>query len=930
VLTGLVSTGVEQGDLPVGTVTFLFTDMEGSTRLWEETPGAMSEALSRHDALLEKAIADHGGIVFSRAGDGMGAAFASAPNALAAAVAAQEAVAVEPWDATGPLRVRMGLHTGEGVLVGESYSSQPLNRCARLMAEAHGGQVLVSGTTEALIRDRISDQVQLLDLGEHRLRDLAQPMRVFQVGAGSFPPLRSLEALPTNLPAQGDAFVGRDAQLAEVAAALVASRVVTLTGVGGVGKTRLAVQAAADVLPAYRDGAWLVELAPAVDTEAVVELVAMALGVQERQGQPLSASVADFLREKQLLVLLDNCEHLLDAVANFVSGVVANSRNVSVMATSREGLGVSGERILVVPSLGLPVGESSVESVGHADAVRLFVERATEAKADFALTDANAPAVARLVRRLDGIPLAIELAAARVRSLTAAELAERVDERFRLLAGGRRTPVERHQTLRRAIDWSYELLAPAEQMTLNRSAVFTADFSLEAAESVIAENGMPRSDVFDLLARLVDKSLMLAEDRGGSTRLHLLETIRQYAQERLEASGEADALRRRYAEYWVDFAATAGLGLRGPEEAAWTDRVEVELDHLRAAVSWSCDRGNADLAMRLVTPLALNGTRVGDATGAWSESILAMPEAEGHPLYPQVRAWVGWNKSISGDRELGARIGREALDAADTIGVDEPTLCRVLASVGPTYVYVSDFEHAGRLADRWIMAARALDDDWELAHALTFAWVQFDVAGDRTAAMACTDEAITIARRLGNPSLLCYAAMTSGLARLEIDPESALPFYAEGLEAAESVGNHLGIGFTLGGQAWIRIQRGEWHDAAPLVVRALQGCHRAGDHEGFLIWCPEAVLILEALGDDEASATLFGVARAATYDTTEAVIERMVASELVLRRRLGDQRFDECVARGHGMDYDELAAFISENLERIAAERTSSPTPTGE
>jgi predicted ATPase/class 3 adenylate cyclase len=911
---------VELGDLPVGTVTFLFTDMEGSTRRWEETPGPMSEALSRHDALLEKAIAEHGGIVFSKAGDGMAAVFALAPNALAAAVAAQEAVAAEPWDSTGPIRVRMGLHTGEGVLLGDSYSSQPLNRCARLMAAAHGGQVLVSGTTAALVHDRISGQIQLVDLGEHRLRDLAQPMRVFQVGAGSFPPLRSLDALPTNLPAQASVFVGRDTQLVEVAEALAASRVVTLTGVGGVGKTRLAVQAAADILPEYRDGAWLVELAPAVDAEAVLELVALALGVEERQGQTLSVCVADFLREKQLLIVLDNCEHLLDAVANFVSGMVANSRNLAVLATSREGLGVSGERILVVPSLELPMGESSAEAVGHADAVRLFVERATEAKADFALTDANAPAVARLVHRLDGIPLAIELAAARVRSLTAAELAERVDERFRLLAGGRRTPVERHQTLRRAIDWSYELLAPSEQTTLNRSAVFAADFGLDAAESVIAGDGITRPDVFDLLGRLVDKSLMSAEDRGGSTRFQLLETIRQYAQERLEGSGEADALRRRYAEYWVNFAATAGRGLRGTDEAAWTERVETELDHLRTALAWSVDQGDADLAMRLVTPLALHGTRVGDATGTWSDPIVAMPEAQRHPLYPQVLGWVGWTKSIAGEHEQAVRIGREALDAAARIGVDARTLCRVLSCVGPIYVYVADFDEGGRLAKRWIEAARKLQDEWELSNALAFAWVHFDTSGDHAAAIACTDEAMTLARRLGNPSMLCYAAGVSGAARLESDPVSALQFYAEGLEAAESVGNRLGIGLTLGGQAWIRIQRGEWYEAAPLVVRALQGYHRAGDHEGFLMWCPEAVLILEALGDDEASATLFGVAKAATYDTTEALVDRMDASQLVLRRRLGDERFDECVARGSGMDYDELTAFISGNLERVTTE----------
>jgi hypothetical protein len=378
----------------------------------------------------------------------------------------------------------------------------------------------------------------------------------------------------------------------------------------------------------------------------------------------------------------------------------------------------------------------------------------------------------------------------------------------------------------------------------------------------------------------------------------------------------------------VDFAATAGLRLRGTEEAAWTDRVESELDHLRAALAWSVDHGDTDLATRLVTPLALHGTRVGDATAAWSDPIVAMSEVQIHPLYPQVLAWVGWTKCIAGDQDHAARIGREALDAAARIGIDERALCQVLASVGPIYSYGGEFGEAARLAERWIETARALDDEWELAHALSFASI-LDAAGDPSAAMACTDEAITVARRLGNPSMLCYAAMTSGMGRMESDPVTALQFFAEGLEAAELVGNHLGIGFIVAGQAWIRIERGEWRDAAPLVVRSLQGYHRAGDRENFLFWCPEAVLIMEALGADEASATVFGVAKAATYDTTEALVERMNASELILRQRLGDERFDECVARGESMDYDELAAFINQNLESITSERNGSPKPTG-
>jgi predicted ATPase/class 3 adenylate cyclase len=905
---------------PSGTVTFLFTDVESSTRLWEASPEAMRCALERHDAILRSAINSRGGYVFATGGDGFAAGFSRASDALTAALAAQSELSNEPWPDEAQIAVRMGLHTGEATERNGDYFGTAVNRAARIKAIAHGGQVLCSDVTASLAGDGWA----LLDLGEHRLRDLSAPQRVFQVGEGSFAPLPSLDALPTNLPAQASAFVGRDAQLAEVEAALAASRVVTLTGVGGVGKTRLALHAAAEMLPGYRDGAWLVELAPAVDPEALVEVVALALRIQERQGQTLSASVADFLREKRLLVVLDNCEHLLDAVADFVSQAVANSPNVAVLATSREGLGVSGERILVVPSLGLPEDQFSAEAVGHADAVRLFVERATEAKADFELTDTNAAAVARVVRRLDGIPLAIELAAARVRSLTAAELAERVDERFRLLAAGRRTAVERHQTLRRAIDWSYELLAPSEQTVLNRSAVFAADFGLDAAEPIIAGDRIHESDVVDLLGRLVDKSLMSAEDRHGLTRFRLLDTIRQYAQERLEDGGEADARRRRYAEYYQGFAATAGVGLRGRDEALWTERVEAELDHLRASLAWSVDNGEVDLAMRLVTPLALQGTRVGYATGAWSDPLVAMPEAQNHPLYPHVLAWVGSSRSIAGEQDRAVRIGHEALDAAAKLGSDEWTICRVISSVGPILMRTGDIDEAGTLAARWVKAARTLDDDWELAQALTYAFAPFDAVRDVTSATAYTDEALAVARRLGNPSVVSYAAMSSGMARMESDPVAALQFFAEGFEAAESVGNQLAIGITLGGQAWIHIQRSEWREAAPLVARSLQSYFRAGDQELFLIWCPEAVLILEALGDDEAAATLYGIARAATFETNALLIERLHAVERLLRRRLGDERFNECVALGDVMDHDTLAAFISEKLERITPEAETS------
>ncbi len=900
---------------PSGTVTFLFSDIEGSTRLWEAAPHAMRTALECHDGILRSAIEKREGFVFSTGGDGFSAAFSRARDALQAAVDAQGALASALWPEGAALRVRMGLHTGEVEERDGDYFGAEVNRAARLTAIAHGGQVLCSEVTASLA----GGNTTLLDLGEHRLRDLSAPVQVFQVGTEPFPPLRSLGSFPTNLPAQSSAFVGREAQLAEVSSALTASRVVTLTGVGGVGKTRLAVQAAADLLPSYRDGAWLVELAPAVDPEALVEVVAGTLRVPERQGQSLSATVADFLRDKRLLVVLDNCEHLLDATASFVDGVVSHSPHVAVLSTSREGLGVAGERILVVPSLSVPEDDATPEFVEQADAVQLFLERAQEAKDDFVLSGANADAVARLVRRLDGIPLAIELAAARVRSLTPAELADRVDVRFRLLAGGKRTAVQRHQTLRRAIDWSYALLTEPEQVVLNRAAVFAADFGIDAVEAILAGEGVETFDVVDLLGRLVDKSLMLAEDHEGITRYRLLETIRQYAQERLEAVGEAEVLRRRFAEHCVALAEIAGAGLRSSDEAVWTAGVQMELDHLRAALAWAIAGEEADLALRIVAPLAIHGTSVGYATATWAAPVVAMSEARTHPLYPQVLAWEGWCEIVAGEYERAEHTGQEALHAGVTLGVDERAMCRVFASSAPIAVYRGKREEVRRLAEHWVASARTTGDDWELAQALTFSQVPAADSGDNVAAAALSDEALAIAERLGNPTVLCYACLGAGMALQHLDPARALRFYSRGLESAESVDNQLGIAMILGNQAWTHLLRGEWHEAAGFAIRSLESFQRSGDRQNFNLWLSVAALILEALRDDAAAATLYGaVAWDAIHPATTQVdlfFEMLQASQQVLRRGLGDAQVDELFEQGKLMDLDALGTFAIERLD---------------
>jgi predicted ATPase/class 3 adenylate cyclase len=631
---------------PSGTVTFLFTDIEGSTRLWEERGEEMSAALARHDTLLRKAIESNGGVVFSTGGDGLAAAFATAPYALTAALTAQGQLSEDTL-----LRVRMALHTGAAEERDGDYFGPVLNRCARLAAVAHGCQVLCSGATAELVRDCLADGVALLDLGEHRLRDLSRPEHVFQIVHSSLPgefgPLRSLDAYPTNLPVQAGVLVGRERELAEIASAVDSARVVTLTGVGGVGKTRLALQAAADALPHFGDGAWLIELAPLADPEGLIEVVASGLGVPDRQGQTRSASLDDFLRSKHLMLLLDNCEHLLEASARFVQRVSSTCPEVTVLATSREGLGVPGERLLTVRI------SRTARGVGGSGRSRssgfgLPVHRARSRGQSWLRPDPEQRERDRPSRRLDGIPLALELAAARVRSLTPWERAERLDERFRLLGSGRRTVVERHQTLHRAIDWSYDLLADEEKRALARASVFAGDFSLRSAEEVIVDDVVAAFEVADLLGRLVDKSLLLADELGEATRYRMLETIRQYGQEQLELAGEAELLRHRHAQHFARFAESAGTGMRGPEEALWTLLVEAELDNLSAAWGWAFAEGEADLAMRLVAPLALNGTRIGYVVQLWAAQAAAMPGAPSTRLFPEVLAVSGWAAAVAG------------------------------------------------------------------------------------------------------------------------------------------------------------------------------------------------------------------------------------------------------------------------------------------
>jgi predicted ATPase/class 3 adenylate cyclase len=522
-------------ELPAGTVTFLLTDIEGSTRLWETEPEAMTVALQRHDRLLAEVIAEHGGVVVTSRGEGDSffAVFPSAVAAVEAAGVCQLRLGREAWPTGSALRVRMGLHTGEAHVRGaDQLDHAPINRCARVRAAAHGGQVLVTKATRDLVDGRLGSGLGLKRLGEFRLRDLADPELIYQLTHADlqldFPPIRTVAERTGNLPLQVSSFIGRARELEQIAGALGEARLVTLTGAGGVGKTRLALQAAGQMAPRFSDGAWLCELAPVRDPAGVDDAVAAVFSVTAPAGQSTQDALAEFLRSKKLLLVLDNCEHLLEGAAALADVLQRSCERLVILATSREGLGIEGERLVPVPPLEVPGSDADLAAISQAEAVRLYAERAAAVKPDFVVTTENAAAVAAVVLRLDGIALAIELAAARIAAMTPAELARRLQRSFAVLAAGRRGAVAHHQTLRATIDWSYRLLTVPEQQLLGRLSVFAGGCTLEAAEAVCAGEGIDPDMVFELLANLVARSLVVAEEHGLESRYRLLETIRQY------------------------------------------------------------------------------------------------------------------------------------------------------------------------------------------------------------------------------------------------------------------------------------------------------------------------------------------------------------------------------------------------------------------
>jgi len=723
-------------DLPTGTITFLYTDIEGSTRLWEHQPQAMHSALQRHDAILRQAIQANAGQVFRTVGDAFCAAFPAAPQAVAAAAEAQRLLLAEAWQLENPIRVRIALHTGAAEVQNGDYVGSSLNRIGRLLPVCYGGQTLLTQATEQLARDYLPEGVRLLDLGQHRFRDLVQPEHIYQLVISGlperFPPLKTLDTVPNNLPQQLTSFIGRQRELEEIGSLLQASRLVTLTGPGGTGKTRLSLQSAAASLESFPDGAWLVELAPLADPALVPQSVASALNLREKPGQTLQEVLKEYLCERSLLLVMDNCEHLVESCAQFADDLLHACPRLKVMASSREALGIAGEVAYQVPSLSLPRSGSAsdVEELLKYEAVRLFVERAATVNTHFVLGSQNAAAVAQICRRLDGVPLAIELASARVKIFSPEQIASRLDDRFRLLTGGSRTALPRQQTLQALIDWGYDLLSEQEKTLFRRLSVFAGGWSFEAAEAICSGEFAPgleieTRDILDLLAQLANKSLVTVDDQGEETRYRYLETVRQYASEKLFSSGEAARVRDRHLAYYAARAYQGGkIRYRFlTENSEWIAWVEREQDNLRMAQGWALDH-DLEKALQMV----LLGSYWGQS-GFGTEILGYIRRArEGAVSLPEFQG------EITPERQ-------------ELLSLSWMTEGGLLLSIGEYPACIDALNHSLELS-------RPLHSDMLVATTLGLMTVALSLFGKAQEAMDVIEEGTTLARQLNDLGLL--------------------------------------------------------------------------------------------------------------------------------------------------------------------------------
>jgi predicted ATPase/class 3 adenylate cyclase len=909
----------------VETFTFLFTDIEGSTALLRRLRESLyAQVLADHRSLIRSGLTAHGGREVDTQGDGLFAVFSSPSACLAAVMDMQKALETHAWAGQEHVRVRMGIHTGEASKTVAGLVGLDVHRAARVAAVGYGGQVLLSETAAALMRDSLPADAALKDLGVHRLKDLGRPERIFQLQApglqAEFPPLRSLgnPALLNNLPAQLSTFIGRDRELSDVRALAESSRMVTLTGAGGCGKTRLSLQVAAEMLDGAGDGVWLVELAAVSDPDAVPSAISGALGIAPRPGRPALEALLDALGPQDILIVLDNCEHLIDACAKTADSLVRRCPRVHLVATSREPLGITGETIYRVPSLSLPAsdGPGSV-TPESSDAVALFVDRARAQGAGLTVNEETLPVIVSVCRRLDGLPLAIELATARLRSLSLDGLHDRLDQRFRLLTGGSRTALARQQTLRATVDWSYSLLNGAEQMLLRRLSVFAETFDLDAAEAVCGFGDIAVFDVAELLGALVDKSLVVAEPAGGALRYRLLETIRQFAAERLAEAGEdeAAAVAGAHGRHFLSVAEAAASHLTGPDQGNWFARLDADHANLwRAARYASSVPGGTEQVLRLAVALDRYGMArsQGEEALALLTPALERPDARADPVLFARALIVAALASRVSDIASARRYGEQAVEFARHLD-DSRLLIQALAVLASACYFAGEAERGLPLGREAVERARPLGDDVLLAEALSGYVMCIDLV-DPVRSGGLFDEAIACTQRSGDQLFACIMHNNAGVHALRVGD---IPAARAHLEAAAQASQATGessdsVAINLG---WVRRLDGDYGGARSSFEDALRLSRRSGERNG-IAYAGLGLACLAADADEWSRAcVLHGVAQAALDRTGEPWQEpegRYRRESLAqVRAHLGQEQSERDYARGLALSPDAVLDLAS-------------------
>ena len=933
--------------LPTGTVTFLFTDIEGSTQLLARSPETYPEVLDVHHRLIREAIADNGGVEISTEGDSFFAAFPTAPEAVSAAAAAQRALAEHEWPGQ-EVRVRMGLHTGEGALSGDDYVGLDVHRAARVAAAAHGGQVLLSETTRTLTQDRLPESTTVVDLGQHRLKDLSRREHLYQLAIkgleASFPALRTLEAAPNNLPVQLTRFIGRLREIDEVSSQIATNRLLTLRGPGGVGKTRLAIQAAATLVAEFPDGLWIIDLTATDDPELISTIVAETVGVRDiggLGGRPLIEILTDYVSDRRMLLLLDNCEHLLDASSRLIEMLLSGGDKLQIVATSRDALNVPGAQYNVPPL--------EHEGGGDSEAVHLFVDRARQANPDFSVQGSGVAAVVEITNRLDGLPLAIELAAARVNVLTPQQILDRLEDRFALLKGSRTGAPRRQETLLATMDWSYDLLNEAEREALRRLSVFSG-WTLEAAEAVLGED----ADAVDLLGSLADRSLVEVNVSGGHSRYRLLETLRQYAFGKLIESGAEQTAYVAHAHYFLSLSEAGDEGVRGPDQADWIERLKAENDNVRTAIGWTIETGDGDIALRLVSAMSwywfIDGYWQGPLQlfrRVYDQATDADPLLRARAVYKAggVALIWGWFEEMTPLME-------EAYETLLESGT-ERDVAYATHFLGEIHASRGDPDVA-ELLESSIRMFGELGDDWGKAFAQRWTGSAVEITADAQKTIAHQRDSVAAFTRIGDRFAASWIAFVLGVNLVAVDElDEAQQTLERSLELIAGIEDHLILPHAKRGLAMVAARTGRpelarsiLDDALPLYQRigdesCIAICHlilaeldtdigeyaAAAGHlqtslEGFVLLGNQASLapvlrrsaeLATAVNDHRRTATLIGAAEKIRHSAGGTLGEhdraRFEEARTKAEAALGQEEFVGFVEQGAAMSVEEAVSY---------------------